>query len=654
VLVAGYLLAWALYWPAFGPVTGIQEPLHYNDSYVWPMAWTLHQAAPGVPEPAPMTLYPGNRARQSFRSAADHLAALRVWLAGERGGEVVQFTLSDTASAEVRYVGTVRLDERGEGRYYNLRVPPVARAAGREFQLDLQAIEGTALLRIGYIDPLPGRLYLNEFPSPGDLDLGVYHRGPPGLWTLRLLGQRLLPRAIRTRVRQYKPAAFKGPVFGLLCAALAIGAGALLWALAPVGRRWKPALHTDEPPRGGEAGHAPAGRRVWKPALRQALFALSGLLLGAAIAFRWRPAGMLLLGPKVSLAREPATEPASLVLGQDLAVRDLVARAAFVTRQPEPRQVHARVERLDGVQRACIAVPAPSAVSFGLRVPRDGKLRLGLALPEDATQPMAFQVQAQGHTLLETVLAPNQAGTWNDVVLDLRPYGGASPAGGALAQLTLSVRPADVPPALAAPSEGPPPARALPVAALWAAPQVTSGRNWLLPDPLPDPPEVPLNVRFGGQSGAPDLELLGVDVEAVSGQGTHGALRVTLYWRALRPVHIPYTVFVHLLDSAGETRGQWDSEPLGGTYPTDVWLVEGVDGRRVIRDSYLVPSDGVAPAGAQLAIGLYDVKTRTRLPAFGTDGERLADDRVLVELDDGRQVDASPRPADDTRTVDVG
>jgi hypothetical protein len=373
-----------------------------------------------------------------------------------------------------------------------------------------------------------------------------------------------------------------------------------------------------------------------RPALQKAALALIGLLLVVLIAFRWRPAGMLLLGPKVTLGGGAAAAPLVDKPAPALAVRDFVARLAFVSRQPRPHQVHARLERLDGEQRAVVAVPAPSAVSYGLRVPHDGELRLGLALPEDATESIVFQVQAQGHTLLERVLDPAQAGTWHDVVLDLRPYGGASPAVGALAQLTLSVRPADLPPALVPSFDGQPAGGPLPVAALWAAPRVTSARSWLLPDPLPEPPAYPVQAGFGGTDGAPDVELLGVDVEPLPGQGTHGAVRVTLYWRALRHLYTPYTVFVHLLDGQGELLGQWDSEPLGGTYPTDVWAPEGVDGRRIIRDHYQVPADGPLPPGAQLAIGLYDVTTRTRLPSYDANGMRLADDRVLVTIDDRR------------------
>ena len=194
LLASAYLLAWALYWPAYGPLSGIQEPLYYNDSYIWPMAWTLHQAAPGVPGPAPLTLAPGDSAHQTLTAPGEHLAALRLWLAGTRAGEVVRVTLHDLEADRERYTGLVRVDHGGQARYTNLRLPPIAAGEGdaspREFRLDVQAMEGTALLRVGYVDPLPGRLYLNEYPTPGDLDVGLYYRGPPGLWTLRLIGQR--------------------------------------------------------------------------------------------------------------------------------------------------------------------------------------------------------------------------------------------------------------------------------------------------------------------------------------------------------------------------------------------------------------------------------------------------------------------------------
>ena len=44
------------------------------------LAWTLRQAAPGVPAPAPLTLHPGDTARQGFYAAADRLAEMRAAL----------------------------------------------------------------------------------------------------------------------------------------------------------------------------------------------------------------------------------------------------------------------------------------------------------------------------------------------------------------------------------------------------------------------------------------------------------------------------------------------------------------------------------------------------------------------------------------------
>jgi hypothetical protein len=187
------------------------------------------------------------------------------------------------------------------------------------------------------------------------------------------------------------------------------------------------------------------------------------------------------------------------------------------------------------------------------------------------------------------------------------------------------------------PGEGPPAGGPLPVAGLWAAPRVTSARSWLLADPPPEPPQQAQVARFGGrEGGGPEIELLGADLDRLEpaqgahspGAHAHGALRLTLYWRALRPVDVSYTVFVHALDAGGEIQGQWDSEPLGGTYPTDVWPV-GV----VVRDVYTVPvGESASPDGYRLAVGLYEWATMERLPAYDEGGELWPDGRVLLEM----------------------
>jgi hypothetical protein len=272
-------------------------------------------------------------------------------------------------------------------------------------------------------------------------------------------------------------------------------------------------------------------------------------------------------------------------------------------------------------------------VTYGLRVPYDGDLRLGFALPEGAARAGIFMVQVEGNTLLERTLAPSEAGAWQDATLDLRPYAGR------LAFLTLTTRPADEPAGFGElPGQSPPAGGPLPVAGLWAAPHVVSERSWLLAYPLAEPPQYTQVAHFGDRAEpGPEIELLGYDVEwlqPAQGAHPHGALRLTLYWRALRPLDTPYTVFVHLLDEEGEIRGQWDSEPLGGAYPTDVWP-QGV----VIRDTYTIPyaSEGGSAIAYRAAVGFYEWATVERLPAYegpasGRQGARFADDRVMLDV----------------------
>lgn len=601
-LCASYVLSWMLYWPATWPARGIQQPLYYNETYVWPMPWTLHQAAPGVPPPAPLTLYPGDVARQDLRASADNLAAIRVWLAGELGGEEVSVALGDTEGRGAVYAARFRLDAGGEGRTYLLRLPAIADAQGHEYTLRLHAVEGTMSTRVGYVDRIPGQLRLNEFPSPGDLDIGVYHRGRPGIWTVRALAERALPSLLRSRVRQYKPAPLKGATFGVLCLALAAGVGLLLWAMVP----------------------PPANQR--RPALATARTigsTLVGLLLAGAIAFRWDVAGMIGLGRKVTLVENVGSSEHK----PGPSIRDLTTRLAFVERKPEPRQVSTRFVTLEGRRRACIAVPANAQITYGLRPPFDGELRLGMALPDGATQPLTFQVQVAGAVLLERTLTPAESGRWHDVTLAL-PYAGL------LTHLTLTTHPAGLPLEFtSAPGGGPAPGGPLPVAGLWADTHVMSARSWLSAYPPAEPPQVTQVAHFGQP---PAIELLGYDVTngcaaSTTAQGTQKdpplRLRLTLYWRALRPVHVPYTVFVHLLDERGDIRGQWDSQPLGGTYPTDVWPADVV-----IRDEVVVVSngEGAPPGEVRLAVGLYKWDTLERLPAYDEKGEPWPDGRVLL------------------------
>ncbi|MBL7200779.1 MAG: hypothetical protein ISS56_11565 [Anaerolineae bacterium] len=577
-----YALAWALYWPAFGSPAGIQHPLHYNETYVWPMPWTLHQAAPGVPLPSPLTALEGDTISQSFRVSADHLAAVRVWLAGERGGERVLATLRDGPSNTPLHSGVFPLVAGGAGQYYTLTFPPIVDAAGREYVIELTPVDGTAIARVAYLDTIPGQLRLNEFPVQGDLDLGVYHHGRPGAWTLTAIGERLLPDRVRMRIRQYKPAAFKGPTFGALYLALAAGVGLLLWALCPPLRRWPHAL------------------AAW--------VAMAGVLSAVAIAFRWDAGALTLLGPKIALS-DPVPGPASAEVGAS--VRDLVAGLEFGGRKPEPRQVHAQVRTVGGERRACIAVPARSEVSFGLYVLPDAELRLGLGLPEGASEPLTFEVRMGKDLLWERTVLPSDGEQQTEAALSLSPY-----AGRLVTLILRTHRGSEVPE-----FGGMPPAGPLAVAGLWCTPRIVSERPWLLSSPPLPGPQRPQAARFGDE-----IELLGYDLDQGDAR-PGGIVQVALYWRALRPLEASYTVSLHLLDAEGQIRGQWDTQPLNGTYPTDIWPTGSV-----VRDEIAVPIAGDAPPGEYvLAVGWYDLATMGRLHAVDQSGAPLADGQILLD-----------------------
>jgi hypothetical protein len=100
----------------------------------------------------------------------------------------------------------------------------------------------------------------------------------------------------------------------------------------------------------------------------------------------------------------------------------------------------------------------------------------------------------------------------------------------------------------------------------------------------------------------------------------------TLYWQALRPMDISYSVFTHLLGPGDEVIAQQDGEPGGGAYPTTAWQ----PGEVVADDySFVIPAD--APAGSYpLEVGMYRLETLTRLPVVDAGGLRLPDDRILL------------------------
>jgi hypothetical protein len=142
-----------------------------------------------------------------------------------------------------------------------------------------------------------------------------------------------------------------------------------------------------------------------------------------------------------------------------------------------------------------------------------------------------------------------------------------------------------------------------------------------VPPRLFTPPAIPqrVNADLGGQ-----VRLLGYDAgptEVKPGQEVH----VRLYWQALIPLADSYTVFVHLLASDNQVRGQRDTPPGGGMRPTDTW----VQGEIIVDDVKFTVAPESPPGPCQIEVGMYLPATGARLPISDAAGNPLGD-RVLL------------------------
>jgi hypothetical protein len=103
-------------------------------------------------------------------------------------------------------------------------------------------------------------------------------------------------------------------------------------------------------------------------------------------------------------------------------------------------------------------------------------------------------------------------------------------------------------------------------------------------------------------------------------------LTVVLFWQSDGQVKENYTVFCHLLSASSELVAQHDGRPVLGIRPVPSWRAG-----EVMLDSHPVAlSADLAPGEYELSVGMYDLETLQRAPAYDGAGERLPDDRIVL------------------------
>jgi Dolichyl-phosphate-mannose-protein mannosyltransferase len=143
------------------------------------------------------------------------------------------------------------------------------------------------------------------------------------------------------------------------------------------------------------------------------------------------------------------------------------------------------------------------------------------------------------------------------------------------------------------------------------------GRFRVLPDSAASPtaPRNPLQYQLGDE-----LALSGYDLAT-----ERNSIKLKLYWRVIRKPRADYTTFVHVTVE-GKLIAQYDGQPLGGKFPTDLWrpgdvIVDEVD------VPIAEPFDG---RHVQLWAGMYQTADLQRLATTDQNGQRLPDDLIPI------------------------
>jgi len=107
-------------------------------------------------------------------------------------------------------------------------------------------------------------------------------------------------------------------------------------------------------------------------------------------------------------------------------------------------------------------------------------------------------------------------------------------------------------------------------------------------------------------------------------------IELWLDWRALKQPAASYKVFVHLIQNDQLAAPPADYyTPLGGAFPTHLWIPVWVEGQSVSDPNRLTLPPTLLPGNYAIEIGLYELESTRRAPLFDYAGN-LAGDRVIL------------------------
>ena len=127
----------------------------------------------------------------------------------------------------------------------------------------------------------------------------------------------------------------------------------------------------------------------------------------------------------------------------------------------------------------------------------------------------------------------------------------------------------------------------------------------------------PLEATFGDVA-----RLRGYEISATQ-SGPEDVIDVTLYWEPLRQTEQPYSVYVHLLNSAQMIITQSNVYPSQGLNPTTGWMPGQI---LADRHRLTIPptAAGATPATAHWEVGLWQVETGDHAFVLDANGEPIA------------------------------